>query len=45
MGRHHRPEDAASAVQQYEYLFLVVPLLACYVGLMAWSCICDRWKR
>jgi cytochrome oxidase assembly protein ShyY1 len=27
------------------FLFLVLPLLACYVGLMVWSCKRDRWKR
>ena len=27
------------------FLFVVLPLLACYLGLMVWSCTHDRWKR
>jgi hypothetical protein len=26
-------------------LFLMLPLLTCYVGLLVWSCNRDRWKR
>jgi hypothetical protein len=26
-------------------MFLVVPLLIIYIGLVWWSCTRDRWKR
>lgn len=35
---------SASVVWQV-FLFMVLPLLACYVGLMVWSCTYDRRKR